>query len=117
MIETDYLVLGSGIAGLSFALRAVEHGRVTIVTKRAAEESNTRYAQGGIAAVLSPDDTLEAHIADTIAVGEGLCHEEIVRLACGEGPALVRELVERFGVSFDRGPGGDYELAREAAHS
>jgi L-aspartate oxidase len=117
MIETDYLVLGSGIAGLSFALRAVAHGKVMIVTKRAAEESNTNYAQGGIAAVLSPDDTLESHVSDTLAVGEGLCHEDIVRIAVSEGPAMVRDLVDRFGVSFDRASDGNLELAREAAHS
>ncbi len=116
-IETDYLVLGSGVAGLSFALRAAAHGRVIVVTKRAAEESNTQYAQGGVAAVLSPDDTLDAHVADTLTVGCGLCHEDAVRIACSEGPHLVRELVDRYGVSFDRGRDGDFALAREGGHS
>src|SRR5258706_11777705 len=101
MIETDYLVLGSGIAGLSFALRAAAHGRVLIVTKRAPEESNTNYAQGGIAAVLDAADSFAAHIADTLTVGEGLCHRDVVELTVHEGPAAVRELVDRYGVHFD----------------
>ena len=117
MIETDFLVLGSGIAGLTFALRAAKNGRVTIVTKSAAEESNTQYAQGGIAAVLGTEDSLEAHVADTLTVGDGLCHEDTVRIACGEGPRLVRELVERYGVAFDRAADGDFALAREGGHS
>ncbi|HEY7955305.1 MAG TPA: L-aspartate oxidase [Polyangia bacterium] len=116
MIETDYLVLGSGIAGLSFALKAAEHGRVLIATKRAAEESNTQYAQGGIAAVLDPEDTLEAHVRDTLTVGEGLCHKEIVELCVKEGPAAVRELADRFGARFDRS-GDKLDLAREGGHS
>src|SRR5205807_10100687 len=83
-LETDYLVLGSGIAGLSFALRAAAHGRVLIVTKRMPEESATNQAQGGISAVLSPEDSIEAHVADTLTVGDGLCSERIVRIACEE---------------------------------
>src|SRR5258706_14763733 len=126
MIETDYLVLGSGIAGLSFALRAATHGRVLIVTKRAPEESNTNYAQGGIAAVLDATDSFEAHIADTLTVGEGLCHREIVELAVREGPDAVRELTDRWGARFDRVPAsegdggsgaGALDLAREGGHS
>ncbi len=117
MIETDYLVLGSGIAGLSFALRAAAHGRVTIVTKRAPEESNTQYAQGGIAAVFDPADSVEAHVHDTLTVGEGLCHEDIVRMTLAEGPPLVRELIERWGVAFDRDGEGRIALGLEAAHS
>src|SRR5579883_897005 len=117
MMETDYLVLGSGVAGLSFALRAAAHGRVMIVSKRAPEESNTRYAQGGVSAVFSPEDSVEAHVADTLTVGEGLCREAIVRIACGEGPALVRELAERFGARFDKRADGEFELGREGGHS
>ncbi len=116
MIETDYLVLGSGIAGLSFALHAAEHGRVLIATKRGAAESNTNYAQGGIAAVLDPADSFEAHAGDTLTVGDGLCHRDIVELTVREGPAAVRELMERFDVQFDRGEGG-LDLAREGGHS
>jgi L-aspartate oxidase len=117
MIETDYLVLGSGIAGLTFALRAAAHGRVIVVSKRAPEESNTLWAQGGVSAVLSPDDSIAAHVGDTLTVGDGLCNEEVVRIACGEAPALVRELAERYGVRFDRRPDGAFELGREGGHS
>src|SRR5262249_18144478 len=116
VIETDYLVLGSGLAGLSFALHAAEHGRVIVCTKRSAEESNTRYAQGGIAAVLDPEDSFAAHVADTLAVGEGLCHRDVVELTVREGPATVRELADRFGARFDR-EGEGLALGREAAHS
>jgi L-aspartate oxidase len=118
MIETDYLVLGSGIAGLSFALRAAAHGRVLVVTKRAPEESNTHYAQGGIAAVLDAADSFESHIADTLTVGEGLCHRDIVELTVREGPEAVRELVDRYGTRFDHVEGSDaLDLAREGGHS
>ena len=117
MIETDFLVLGSGIAGLAFALRAAVHGRVVVVTKRGADESNTRWAQGGIASVMAPTDSVDAHVADTLLVGDGLCHEEVVRIVCGEGPGLVRELVDRFGVEFDRDADGGFDLAREGGHS
>lgn len=117
VIETDYLVLGSGIAGLSFALHAAEHGNVLIATKRSAEESNTNYAQGGIAAVLDPADSFEAHVQDTLTVGEGLCHKDIVELCVREGPTAVREMIDQFGVEFDRGPDGKIQLAREGGHS
>ena len=117
MIETDYLVIGSGIAGLYFALSASEHGRVLIATKRAPEESNTNYAQGGIASVLDPLDSFESHIADTLQVGDGLCHRDIVEIAVREGPKHIAQLVERFGVMFDRDSSGALELGREGGHS
>jgi L-aspartate oxidase len=117
MIETDYLVLGSGIAGLSFALHAAEHGKVVIATKRSAEESNTNYAQGGIAAVLDPTDTFDAHIKDTLTVGEGICHRDVVELCVKEGPQAVSELVDLYGARFDRAPDGRIDLAREGGHS
>jgi L-aspartate oxidase len=118
VIETDYLVLGSGIAGLSFALHAAEHGRVTICTKRAAVESNTNYAQGGIAAVLDPaHDSLAQHVQDTLTVGEGLCHPDIVELCVREGPEAVREMIERFDIHFDKGDGGALDLGREGGHT
>jgi L-aspartate oxidase len=117
MIETDYLVLGSGIAGLSFALEAAAHGRVIVATKRAPEESNTNYAQGGIAAVLDPADSIDAHVRDTLTVGEGLCHRDIVELCVREGPEAVRWLISRAGVEFDRNGAGELELAREGGHS
>lgn len=117
MIETDYLVLGSGIAGLTFALKAAAHGRVLIVTKRSADEANTRYAQGGVAAVLSPDDRVEVHAQDTLTVGDGLCHEDVVRLTCSQAPRLVRELVEHYGARLDREDDGSFALGREGGHS
>ncbi|WP_460569831.1 L-aspartate oxidase [Humibacter soli] len=109
------IVAGSGIAGLTAALRASAFAEVTVVTKSAATESNTLYAQGGIAAALFDDDSAELHIADTLRAGAGLNDEDAVRILCTEGPGLVRELI-RFGVPFDRD--GD-ALARglEAAHS
>src|SRR6476646_967600 len=113
MIETDYLVLGSGIAGLTFALRAAAHGKVVVCTKRAAEESNTHYAQGGIAAVLDPLDSFEAHIQDTLTVGEGLCHKDIVELCVKEGPGHIRALADRYGTQFGRDANGQFELGRE----
>jgi L-aspartate oxidase len=117
MIETDYLVMGSGIAGLSFALHAAEHGRVIVVTKRSVEESNTNYAQGGIAAVLDPTDSFDAHVADTLTVGEGLCHKDIVELCVRNGPGAVRELIDRYGAHFDTNGDGALDLAREGGHS
>jgi L-aspartate oxidase len=117
LIETDYLVIGSGIAGLYFALQASEHGRVLIVTKRSPEESNTNYAQGGIASVLDPHDSFESHIADTMQVGDGLCRRDAVEIAVREGPRHVAQLVERFGVSFDRDTSGALSLGREGGHS
>jgi L-aspartate oxidase len=98
---TDYLVIGSGVAGLSFALDAAAHGDVLVVTKRSADESNTKYAQGGIAAVLSETDSFEAHIADTLLAGAGLCHPAAVELCVKEGPARIRMLRD-IGARFDR---------------
>jgi len=119
--ECDYLVIGSGIAGLVFALHAAEHGQVTIVTKAAPEESNTAYAQGGIASVLHPDDSVKKHVADTLEAGAGLCDRSIVEIACAEGPDLVRELMERYGVEFDHlGTAGheeELDLGLEGGHS
>jgi L-aspartate oxidase len=117
MIEVDSLVLGSGIAGLTYALQAAEHGKVAICTKRAPADSNTDKAQGGIAAVLDPDDSFEAHVTDTLTVGEGLCHKDIVELCVREGPAAVTELVEKWGARLDRGADGRLDLAREGGHS
>src|SRR5947207_2041549 len=92
--QFDYLVLGSGIAGLSFALQAARHGSVALLAKRGRSETNTAYAQGGIAAVLTTQDSFDDHIRDTLVAGGGLCREEAVRVTVTEGPARVRELIE-----------------------
>ena len=113
--DTDYLVIGSGIAGLYFALNAAEHGRVTVVTKKRPDDTNTSWAQGGIAAVLGEDDSFESHIEDTLTVGEGLCKPEIVDLTVREGPAHVRRLAE-LGVDFARSAEGKFDLTREGGH-
>src|SRR5258706_10692206 len=93
MKQFDYLVLGSGIAGLSFALKVAPHGRVAIITKKNKAESNTNYAQGGIAAVTSKEDSFEMHVRDTLEAGAGLCKEAVVRTIVQEGPARIGELV------------------------
>ncbi len=114
-LETDYLVIGSGIAGLYFALNASEHGRVTIVTKRSLSDTATSWAQGGIAAVLGKDDSVESHVKDTLTVGDGLCNEDIVEMTVREGPAHVHRLAE-LGVEFNRAESGELELTREGGH-
>jgi L-aspartate oxidase len=115
--DSDFLVIGTGIAGLSFALRAAEHGSVAIVTKKGSTESATNLAQGGIAAVMSPTDSFEAHIDDTLRTGAGLCDTEVVRFVVEHGPAAIRSLIE-FGVGFDLAESGEaYDLGREGGHS
>lgn len=115
-IETDFLVLGSGIAGLSYALKVAPHGKVLVVSKVKAEETNTRYAQGGIAAVMYSPDSYEKHIADTLNAGAGLCDERIVRLTISESTERIRELIE-WGTHFDKDRQGRYELSKEGGHS
>src|SRR3954471_14522109 len=95
----DFLVLGSGIAGLSFALKVAPRGKVAIITKKNRAESNTNYAQGGIAAVTSKEDSFEMHVRDTLAAGAGLCNEAVVRAIVEEGPARIQELIE-LGMKF-----------------
>jgi L-aspartate oxidase len=114
--KTDFLVIGSGIAGLSFALKAAKFGKVSIVTKATIEDSNTRYAQGGIAAVFSEPDNFEKHIRDTLIAGDGYCNEEVVRMVVQEAPDRINDLIE-LGVSFDRKEDGSYDLAREGGHT
>src|SRR5947209_5857770 len=120
MKQFDFLVLGSGIAGLSFALKVAPRGRVAIITKKDRAESNTNYAQGGIAAVTSKEDSFEMHVRDTLEAGAGLCKEEIVRTIVQEGPARVAELIE-LGMKFSEratGPGQrELDLGREGGHS
>src|SRR5512139_1292079 len=114
---SQFLVIGSGIAGLSFALRAAKKGTVTIVTKKEASESSTNYAQGGIATVWSGEDTFESHIEDTHRAGAGLCHPDTVDLVVRDAPARIRELIE-WGVEFTRQTGKrEYDLHREGGHS
>ena len=114
--RTDFLVVGSGIAGLTFALKAARFGKVSIVTKSLLDDSNTRYAQGGIAAVFSEPDNFEKHINDTLIAGDGFCNEEVVRLVVQEAPQRIKDLIE-LGVSFDKKEDGSYDLAKEGGHT
>ena len=114
--ETDFLVIGSGVAGLSFALKAAEKGRVTIVTKGEIRECNTNYAQGGICCVTYPPDTFEKHIEDTMVCGAGKCDEQAVRMVVEGAPEGIRDLME-WGTHFDRMPDGRYSLHREGGHT
>ncbi len=116
MIEKDFIIIGSGIAGLTFALKASQFGSVAIISKDALDESATLYAQGGIASVMTDDDSFELHANDTLEAGRGLCREDVVRIICKEGPSCVRELIE-LGVQFTRIRGEDYHLSREGGHS
>jgi L-aspartate oxidase len=113
--EYDYIIIGSGIAGLFAALAAQERGSVLLLTKGSIHDSNTRYAQGGIAAAVGHDDTPELHLRDTLDAGAGLCDEEAVRVLTYEGPQRVAELIQ-MGVVFDQ-LHGETALAREGAHS
>lgn len=126
-LESDFLVLGSGIAGLTFALKAAERGKVTVLTKTTKKEGATRYAQGGIASVFSEDDSFELHIKDTLEAGAGLCNEEIVEITVREGPDRVRELIS-LGVPFSKRESANaeepdqnldklYDLTREGGHT
>src|ERR1700742_4379665 len=105
MMQRKIIVVGSGIAGLIAALRLSRRFRVTLVTKGEIAESNTRWAQGGIAAAVFPDDTVAEHVADTLRAGAGLCDREAVEILCSEGPARIADLV-RLGVPFDEHDGG-----------
>lgn len=120
MEKFDHIVVGSGIAGLTYALKAAQHGTVAVVTKRAKAVSNTAWAQGGVACVTSPEDSFELHIKDTLEAGAGLCHRDIVEMVVHEGPDRIRELIE-LGMSFDlreKPDGGtELDLGREGGHS
>ena len=120
--DCDFLVIGSGVAALTFALEAAKLGSVIVVTKRERDESNTKYAQGGVAAVLGEDDSYQMHADDTMAAGAGLCHKIVVDVTVKEGPERIADLL-RYGVRFDQRPPADEEkdagldLTLEAAHS
>lgn len=119
MKEYDFVVIGSGIAGLSFALKAAEHGSVAVITKRKGPDSNTAWAQGGIACVTSDEDSFELHVRDTLEAGAGLCDERVVRTIVTEAPARIQDLVE-LGLQFDeREVSGhrEFDLGREGGHS
>src|ERR1051325_17986 len=122
MMQFDFIVLGSGIAGLSFALKVAPQGKVAIITKRDRAESNTNYAQGGIAAVTSKEDSIELHVRDTLEAGAGLCKEKVVRTIIEEGPARITELIH-LGMHFSereipRSHGArELDLGKEGGHS
>ncbi len=117
MKRADYLVIGSGIGGLYFALKAAESGKVIILTKGDKDESNTKYAQGGVSAVTDLlKDSYEKHIRDTIIAGDGLCNKKIVEIVVNEGPRRIIDLIE-WGTSFDKTTSGEFDLAREGGHS
>lgn len=112
----DFLVVGSGIAGLTYALKVAKHGSVCIVTKARSDETATSFAQGGIAAVMYNPDSFEKHIQDTIIAGDGLCDEKIVRITIEESSERIKELI-RWGTKFDKTKSGRYDLAKEGGHS
>ncbi|MFD0795336.1 L-aspartate oxidase [Mucilaginibacter litoreus] len=115
--NVDFLVIGSGIAGLSFALKAAKHGKVLIVTKANEDESNTKYAQGGVAVVVDKkEDSFEKHINDTLIAGDGLCDPLVVEAVVKEGPERIREIID-YGTNFDKTNEGIYDLAKEGGHS
>jgi L-aspartate oxidase len=119
-MQTDFLVIGSGIAGLTYALKVAEAKpgkRVTVITKAHSDETNTKYAQGGIAGVWDDEnDSYQKHIEDTLIAGDGLCNEKIVEIVVREGPERIREIIE-WGAQFDKDPDGDYALGKEGGHS
>ncbi|MBC8394800.1 MAG: L-aspartate oxidase [Deltaproteobacteria bacterium] len=121
--KSDFLIIGSGIAGLSFALKVASHGSVALVTKKEAMESNTNLAQGGIASVFGGMDSFDLHIQDTLAAGDGLCHRDVVEMVVKEGPIRISELMD-LGVQFNINENGDItckapalDLGREGGHS
>ena len=119
-MDTDFLVIGSGIAGLTYALKVAEHfpdKKVTVMTKTIADETNTKYAQGGIAGVNDPEnDSFEKHIEDTLIAGDGLCNQRIVEIVVKEGVDRIGEIIE-WGAQFDKDDDGDYALGKEGGHS
>lgn len=119
-MQTDFLVIGSGIAGLTYALKVAEdcpNKKVTIITKTQSDETNTKYAQGGIAGVMdTANDSFHKHIEDTLIAGDGLCKENIVEIVVKEGVERINEIIA-WGAEFDKAPDGDYKLGKEGGHS
>lgn len=119
-MQTDFLVIGSGIAGLTYALKVAQakpDKKIIVITKAQSDETNTKYAQGGIAGVWDDEkDSYEKHIEDTLIAGDGLCNEKIVEIVVKEGPERIREIIE-WGARFDKDPDGDYSLGKEGGHS
>src|SRR3954466_6258292 len=115
-MDTDFLVIGSGIAGLTYALKVAHHcpdKKITIMTKATADETNTKYAEGGIAVVNDlENDSFEKHIEDTLIAGDGLCNEKVVEIVVKEGPDRVQEIID-WGAHFDKEHGGDYKRGKE----
>ena len=116
MIEYDFVVVGTGVSGLSFALEASKYGSVAVITKRASENSNTTWAQGGICCVADDEDSFESHIADTVDAGAGLCDHDIVKTIVESAPSAIEKMVN-IGVQFDKNSLGKYELGKEGGHS
>lgn len=114
--KVDFLVIGSGIAGLSFALKASSYGNVCVITKNSLDETNTRFAQGGIASVTYPPDSFEKHIEDTIKCGDGFCDKKVVEIVVKEAPDRINDLLE-WGVGFDKKSNGKFDLAKEGGHT
>ena len=112
----DFLVIGSGIAGMSFTLKVADYGKVAIIAKNSLEDANTYYAQGGIASVTNPWDNFDKHIADTLDAGAGLCDVAVVEKVVREAPAQIKELIN-WGVDFDKDEQGNFDLHKEGGHS
>lgn len=119
-MKTDFLVIGSGIAGLTYALKVAQDcpdKKITILTKTQSDETNTKYAQGGIAGVMDFDnDSFNKHIEDTLIAGDGLCNKEVVEIVVKEGVERIKEIIE-WGAQFDKEPDGDFKLGKEGGHS
>ena len=118
-MQTDFLVIGSGVAGLTYAIKtakAFPGKSITIITKTTADETNTKYAQGGVAGVWDANDSFEKHIEDTLIAGDGLCNKKIVEIVVKEGPERIKEIIG-YGADFDKDESGEYTLGREGGHS
>ena len=112
----DFLVIGAGIAGLSYALKVADYGKVAVISKTKLEETNTKYAQGGIASVMYSPDDYEKHIQDTITAGDNFCDREVVEMVAKEAPSQIKQLID-WGIEFDKKKDGTYDLGREGGHS